>query len=412
MKFNVLTRIQEVGALDPVGRSARVVIISEGLGNLRDRNFYSAEAVASAVAIFNGKQFYIDHPSQSDEQDRPERSVRDLAGYFYDCSLGEVEDPESGERLKACFGTLKFDESASGQLAFDKVKTAIEYQKRFPNSKDVYAGISLNAGGASHPGTIDGQRVNVVTEIAEAFSADIVTKPARGGKFLALTQESFKAAARYRAKEARGGPRAGHPLREQRRQFTKEQVNFRQCSDCENKRCGICKNFQAPSSCRIVAGMILKTTVCDKFEPKTASNTDSAPKARKPMGMKTEAASEPAHAELVRHEIKPRAFRDDLERKKSLKKVMPDGRDEESVADDLGIDPDDWDLLDDDAKAQLIKRAFGLDESAASEFLRRYPTQASEQRTEFLKRLKAALLPGAKVRESAAIRTFKTELSK
>ena len=51
-------------------------------------------------------------------------------------------------------------------------------QQQFPNSKDVYAGISINGGGVSHPGTIKGMRVNMVTEIQEAFSADIVTKPA------------------------------------------------------------------------------------------------------------------------------------------------------------------------------------------------------------------------------------------
>lgn len=177
-------------SIDEAGRTARVIIISEGLGNLKDRNYYMASAVESAVKAFEGRQFYVDHPSASEDKDRPERSVRDLAGYFSDCAAGTTKDADTGETLAACFATLHFAESEPGNLAFAQVKTALEYQQKFPSSKDVYAGISINAGGVSHPGTVDGMPVNVVTEIREAFSADIVTKPARGGKFLATTRES------------------------------------------------------------------------------------------------------------------------------------------------------------------------------------------------------------------------------
>jgi len=192
--------------LDEPGRSARVVIMSEGLGNLRDRNFYAREAVKSAAKVFNGKQFYVDHPSASDEENRPERSIRDLAGYFYECEIGEIEDPDTGEPLQACFAKLKFADSEPGRLAFEQMKESLAYQRRFPGSKDVYAGISINGGGVSHPATVRGMEVNMVTEIQEAFSADIVTKPARGGRFLALMQEADRMAAwkkRRRAREAR-----------------------------------------------------------------------------------------------------------------------------------------------------------------------------------------------------------------
>jgi len=189
-------------AVDKDKRTARVIIITEGLGNLRDRNFYTDSAVKSCVEIFNGRQFYIDHPSAHEEDDRPERSIRDLAGYFFDTQMGTSRDPDTNEELAACYASLRFDESASGQFALDKVATALEYQSRFPNSKDVYAGISINGGGVSHPGTIKGMSVNVVTEIQEAFSADIVTKPARGGRFLALMQEAARAA-EWKRKTAR-----------------------------------------------------------------------------------------------------------------------------------------------------------------------------------------------------------------
>jgi hypothetical protein len=176
--------------IDGQARTARVCIISEGLGNVRDRNFYLPSAITSAVKVFEGKQFYVDHPAKDDDENRPERSVRDLAGYFFDCAVGAVRDAETGEDLAACFATLRFAESDPGRLAFEQVKTALEYQRQFPAAKGVYAGISINADGTSHPGVLNGMQVNMVTEIREAFSADIVTKPARGGKFLASARES------------------------------------------------------------------------------------------------------------------------------------------------------------------------------------------------------------------------------
>jgi hypothetical protein len=187
MRF--LARIHEAkGGGSP---SARVVIITEGLGNVRDRNVYLPSAVKSAATIFKGKQFYCDHPSSDEEQTRPERSVRDLAGYFSETSVGTMQDANTGETLTACFATLKFAQSETGRLAQGQVKTALQYQRDFPDSKDVYCGISINAGGVSEPGEVDGMAVNLISEITEAFSADIVTKPARGGKFLALVESRY-----------------------------------------------------------------------------------------------------------------------------------------------------------------------------------------------------------------------------
>jgi hypothetical protein len=187
-------------SLDLSSRTARVTIITEGLGNLKDRNYYTPEAVRSAARVFEGKQCYLDHPSRSEESDRPERSVRDLCGYFHDCEVGSVRDPETGESLAACFAELTFSESDPGNLAMAQVLAALEYQKRYPRSKNVYCGLSINGGGRSEADTIGGMEVNRVDEITEAMSADVVTLPARGGKFLSVVRE---ACARYDEGEAR-----------------------------------------------------------------------------------------------------------------------------------------------------------------------------------------------------------------
>ncbi len=172
-----------------------------------------------------GAQFYLDHPGSQDEQNRPERSVRDLAGYFYDPAVGSVTDPETGEVLSACLASLRFDESESGELAFQKVRSAIEYQKRFPASKNLFCGISLNGGGVSHPGTIQGMPVNIVTEIKEIFSADIVTKPARGGKFLAMVNEAKRSLRRRRV--MLGGPGRVKNAKALARQAKLQEVQWR-----------------------------------------------------------------------------------------------------------------------------------------------------------------------------------------
>lgn len=199
-----IVRPMHEAVVDVPARSMKVLIITEGLGNLKDKNFYSEQAVQSAVKVFNGKKFFIDHPSRSEEDDRPERSVRDLAGYFYECQLGQVRDPDTGEQLAACYSKLKFAESEPGELAFKQSLAALEYQKRFPQSKDVFCGISINGGGISHPANVKGVEVNMVTEIQEAFSADIVTMPARGGKFLAVVRESIRS-----GKQLTPSPRVG-----------------------------------------------------------------------------------------------------------------------------------------------------------------------------------------------------------
>lgn len=202
----VSLREQDGVKVDDQSRTARVIIITEGLGNLRDKNYYTAEAISSAAKVFDGQQFYIDHPSEDEEENRPERSIRDLAGYFSDCQVGTTKDEETGETLAACYATLNFSNSEPGRLAQEQVKTALQYQKQFPG-KDVYAGISINGGGVSHPGTIRDMAVNMVTEIEEAFSADIVTKPARGGRFLALTREAAASLAAWQKRTRQAGGR-------------------------------------------------------------------------------------------------------------------------------------------------------------------------------------------------------------
>ena len=167
-------------SFDPVKRTVDVIIIEEGMGNKRDRHFYLPKTLQETVKnhVFNGAQAYADHPSKFDDSNRPERSVRDLIGYYFD---DRIVTTDAGVAIAA---KLKIQEGVDWALGL--VKEAIDYNKKFPDK--VYVGISINADGDTSPNERDGQQVNDVTSITEAFSADMVTKPARGGKFLQLVE--------------------------------------------------------------------------------------------------------------------------------------------------------------------------------------------------------------------------------
>ena len=50
-------------------------------------------------------------------------------------------------------------------------------------------------------------------------------------------------------------------------QATKAEANYRMADDPEKESCGVCANFEAPDSCKVVAGKINENHVSDKFEP-------------------------------------------------------------------------------------------------------------------------------------------------
>lgn len=183
----------------PKGPMVKVVLISEGIGNRRDMNYYGPEALASAPAVFEGAHCYLNHPSYSEERDIPERRVQDMCGFFKNVKVESIE----GQR--SVMGELHFDISESGMLGYQKLCTALRYQSEFPDSDKEYVGLSVNADGVSEEKEmeIDGETVvvNYVTQFTEAMSCDIVTFPARGGKALALVESA--AGANMKKKEVR-----------------------------------------------------------------------------------------------------------------------------------------------------------------------------------------------------------------
>ena len=53
------------------------------------------------------------------------------------------------------------------------------------------------------------------------------------------------------------------------RKMSKASVRYRPARPRTNpQRCGTCSMFRAPSGCTLVAGLIYRADVCDRWEPK------------------------------------------------------------------------------------------------------------------------------------------------
>ena len=187
---HIFCTLQESSAPKSDG-TVQVTIISAGPGNRQDGNLYIPTAIASAVPVFNGARSFIDHADSESERTRPERTTRDLCGFFRDVHVGDDGSLQ---------GTLVLG-GAGAETARKTIETALRYQKEFPGR--VWAGISVNADGSYSPDTSERliqqfpqwrdkleQRDmwNVVTEFTRALSADVVTLPARGGSFMSLQE--------------------------------------------------------------------------------------------------------------------------------------------------------------------------------------------------------------------------------
>jgi hypothetical protein len=185
--------LEAVKGDDPRERIFKVALISEGLGNKRNMNYYGPEAMTSGVKVYEGKWCFLDHASMSEERDLPERSVLKKAGFYQGLKVESIEGAPS------IVGNLHCDFSESGKMLADKLDTALHYKKLFPSNGLEYCGLSVNGDGDSEKRemVIDGQtvEVNYVTQFTEGESTDLVTTPARGGRGLSVIKEDTSGAA-------------------------------------------------------------------------------------------------------------------------------------------------------------------------------------------------------------------------
>lgn len=137
----------------------RIRIIMPGQGS---SGIYTAENLAESAPLFKaGTEMFIDHPTETEEWERPERSIRDYAGVL-------LEDATVGED-GALYTVCKVF-SGMNELIKDKWE---------------HIGVSINAWCAD-PISENG----IVPPIAGVRSVDFVTTPGAGGAITDLLESN------------------------------------------------------------------------------------------------------------------------------------------------------------------------------------------------------------------------------
>jgi hypothetical protein len=152
----------QAAAEGAIGRKFRARLIESEVNG--SSGFYSREVLESAAhrAVFHtGLPMFIDHPGVQEREDRPERSIRDLAGVL------------------ASDAVLEADGLYADVMLYSHVAPVINEMKD-------HIGLSIRAAGQIAE-TPNGR---VVTEITEALSVDYVTAAGAGGKLISLLESA------------------------------------------------------------------------------------------------------------------------------------------------------------------------------------------------------------------------------
>jgi len=141
---------------------AAVIVIKPGFNATEDR-YYPAEMLKRDYEIFEGQKMYADHPTEAEDEARPERSIKDWVATLVDVTVDEAG---------VVSGVAEIIEPWMMQ------KLAALRDKEMLSEM----GISINAVGSASKGTIDGKETLVIEKLVAARSVDFVTEPGAGGE--------------------------------------------------------------------------------------------------------------------------------------------------------------------------------------------------------------------------------------
>lgn len=110
-------------------------------------------------------QIYLDHPTEREDWERPERSVRDLAGKITSTPVYESD---------GLYADVEF------------------YAHTAPVLEAIWGdvGMSIRASGTTESGKRDGRTGPIITSLSEGLSVDVVTRAGAGGKLVALLESA------------------------------------------------------------------------------------------------------------------------------------------------------------------------------------------------------------------------------
>jgi hypothetical protein len=154
----------EVPAREDGRHIAEVTLIRSGKS--KQGNLYSPEVLTEAAPLFEGALAFADH---SKPGDLPERSVRDIVGYYRNVrSLKEA----AGSRIRAELHLVPGN---------DWLYSLLQESQNHPS----LCGLSIDAFGDT---VREADGTTVVKSLKKVLSVDVVTRPSAGGSFDRLIQ--------------------------------------------------------------------------------------------------------------------------------------------------------------------------------------------------------------------------------
>lgn len=150
----------------PDGSLIDVQIIRAGWGS---SGYYPAKVLErDGPTVFPaGTHMFLDHPTETEEVERPERSVRDLAAVLAE----DAYSPDGGKTLRA------------------KARVFAPYRQLVAEAHaDI--GVSIRAMGTAQPGEMEGRTGPIIQSLTVGESVDFVTRAGAGGKVLALLESA------------------------------------------------------------------------------------------------------------------------------------------------------------------------------------------------------------------------------
>ena len=156
--------IQEVTKEGIANGIVPIRIIAPGFNTSKGR-FYSEQAIKDAAVIFEGAKMYADHPTEAEEKDRPERSIRDWVATLHETKVSEAGNAVGIAHINA--GWLK-----------EKI------QNLYEQGDLQHLGTSINAVGKGTNQTIEGHKTVLVEGLVKSTfqSVDFVTEAGAGGQ--------------------------------------------------------------------------------------------------------------------------------------------------------------------------------------------------------------------------------------
>lgn len=140
---------------------AHITVIKPGF-NVSKERYYPPDVLKRDYKLFEGVKMYADHPTPTEEKEKPERSVRDWVA-----TLKNVEVDKGGQLTG----------EATIVEPWMQEKLAILRDKGMLNEM----GISINAIGTASKAEIEGSKTNVIEKFVRVRSVDFVTEAGAGG---------------------------------------------------------------------------------------------------------------------------------------------------------------------------------------------------------------------------------------